>query len=102
MAQVIWTKPALDNLDEIAEFIALSNPEAAANLVRRVFNGVDRLEQFPESGKIPIEIEEFKYREVVINPPRIFYKQQETHLYILFVLRQERDIRKYLLESQPK
>lgn len=29
MAQVIWTEPALDNLNDIAEYSAVSNPYAA-------------------------------------------------------------------------
>lgn len=97
MAQVIWTEPALDNLDDIAEYIALSSPLAASDLVQRVFNSVDRLAQFPESGRIPGELGEFNYREVVVNPVRVFYKVQEETVYILFVLRQERDLRKYIL-----
>ncbi len=100
MAQVIWTEPALDNLDEIAEYIALSNPIAANELVQRVFSVVDRLEQFPESGRIPDEIREFTYREVVVNPCRVFYKHKGEDVYILYILRQERDVRKYIVESQ--
>ena len=29
MAEVIWTEPALTDLDAIADYIALENPEAA-------------------------------------------------------------------------
>ena len=37
MAQVIWTEPALSDLDAIADYISLDNPEAAKALVQRVF-----------------------------------------------------------------
>lgn len=33
MAEIIWTEPALNDLDDIAEYIALSNVEAARQLV---------------------------------------------------------------------
>ncbi|MEZ5530132.1 MAG: type II toxin-antitoxin system RelE/ParE family toxin [Porticoccaceae bacterium] len=99
MAQVIWTEPALDNLDDIAEYIALSNPPAASDLVQRGFYSIDRLAQFHQSGRIPGELSEFNYREVVVNPVRVFYKFQKETIYILFVLRQERDLRRYILES---
>jgi hypothetical protein len=40
MAQVIWTEPALADLEAIADDIALDNPEAARRLVqRRVSSG---------------------------------------------------------------
>ena len=99
MAQIIWTEPALDNLNDIAEYIALSNTYAAKKLVNNVFNKVQRLEQFPESGRIPDEIEKLNYREVVVNPCRVFYKVEQETVYILHVLRQERDLRKFILTT---
>ncbi|PJE54082.1 Plasmid stabilization system protein ParE [Marinomonas polaris DSM 16579] len=99
MAQIIWTEPALDNLNDIAEYIAVSNPYAARQLVENVFSKVQRLEQFPDSGRIPEEISTLNYREVVVNPCRVFYKVDNDSVYILHLLRQERDLRKYLLST---
>jgi toxin ParE1/3/4 len=99
MAQIIWTEPALDNLNDIAEYIAVSNPYAAKQLVENVFSKVQRLEQFPDSGRIPEEISTLNYREVVVNPCRVFYKVDNDSVYILHLLRQERDLRKYLLST---
>ncbi len=53
MAQIIWTEPTLSDLNEIAEYIALDKLNAARCLVEQVFSNVDRLEQFPEMGRIP-------------------------------------------------
>ena len=50
MAEIIWTEPALDQLEEIAEYIALDKLGAASKLVKTIFSAVERLEQFPESG----------------------------------------------------
>ena len=36
MAQIIWTEPALSDLDDIAEYIALDKVEAARRLVKQV------------------------------------------------------------------
>ena len=52
MAEVIWTEPALQELNEIAEYIALDNPAAASRLVEEVFDKIDRLEDFPQSGRM--------------------------------------------------
>jgi toxin ParE1/3/4 len=53
MARIIWTEPALSDLNEIAEYIALDKLNAARCLVKQIFSSIDRLEQFPESGRIP-------------------------------------------------
>jgi len=102
MAQVIWTEPALENLNELAEYIALSNPKAARALVKNIFAAVERLDTFPLSGRIPEEIKEFAYRELIVNPCRIVYKIQKEDVYILYVLRQEREVRRYIVESNKK
>lgn len=99
MAEVIWTEPALQELDAIAEYIALDNPTAASDLVQQVFNKTERLEYFPQSGRIPPELPNSVYREVVVPPCRIFYREAEQRVLILFVMREERQLRAYMLGS---
>ncbi|GAA6171045.1 type II toxin-antitoxin system RelE/ParE family toxin [Colwellia sp. KU-HH00111] len=99
MAEIIWVSPALDDLNEIAEYIALSNISAAKVLTKKVFDKISRLEDHPESGKRPQELINLNYREVIVNPCRIFYKIDNDKVYILHVMRQERELRKFLLQS---
>ncbi|MBV7300142.1 type II toxin-antitoxin system RelE/ParE family toxin [Enterovibrio paralichthyis] len=100
MAEVIWTETALSDLNDIAEYIALENVVAAKHLVQTVFASVERLEHFPESGRTPPELENLSYREVIVNPCRVFYKQEGDKVFILFVMRVERDLRKFLLSQK--
>ncbi|MFN2359769.1 MAG: type II toxin-antitoxin system RelE/ParE family toxin [Marinobacter sp.] len=99
MAEVIWTEPALQELDAIAEYIALDNPGAASRLVEEVFDKTARLEDFPQSGRIPPELPDSVYRDVVVPPCRIFYRDDESRVLILYVMREERQLRAYMLES---
>ena len=99
MAEVIWTEPALQALDAIAEYIALDNPVAASNLVREVFDSTERLENFPKSGRIPPELPDSVYRELVVPPCRIFYREDEPLVYILCVMREEQQLRAYMLSN---
>lgn len=98
MAEVIWTEPALQQLEAIAEYIALDNPVAASDLVNDVFNKTERLENFPKSGRIPPELPDSVYREVVIPPCRIFYREDAQRVFVLYVMREERQLRAYLLK----
>ncbi|MEX1215000.1 type II toxin-antitoxin system RelE/ParE family toxin [Saccharospirillum sp.] len=97
MVEVIWTEPALQELDAIAEYIALDNPVAASHLVRAVFDKTERLENFPQSGRIPPELPNSVYREVVIPPCRIFYREDEKRVLVLYVMREERQLRAFML-----
>ena len=100
MARLIWTEPALKDLDEIAEYIALENPPAARSLVQRVFSTVERLERYPGSGKVPYELEGSRYREVVCGPCRVFYRHSKSEVLILYVMRSERELRNFLLDER--
>lgn len=102
MAHLIWTEPALADLEEIAEYIALDDSRAAARLVKKVFDRVERLERFPNSGKRSAELVRTLYREVVVPPCRIFYRVDHDVVYILYVTRSERMFRSSLLESREK
>ena len=62
MAQLVWTEPALLDLDEIAEYIVLDDPKAARELVQQVFLSVERLEEHPKSGRKPPELKKLRYR----------------------------------------
>lgn len=97
MAEVIWTEPALQQLDAIADYIALDNPAAASDLVKAVFDKTERLENFPKSGRIPPELPDSVYREVVVPPCRIFYRDDEQRILVLFVMREERQLRAFML-----
>lgn len=99
MAQIIWTAPALEDLDNIAEYIAISNVTAAQNLVKTIFEKIERLEQQPKSGRIPLELKSLSYREIIVNPCRIFYKVEGDWVYILYVMRQEQDLKRFLLQG---
>ena len=46
MAQVKWTEPMLNDLNEIADYIALDKPGAAKNLVKDIFNTVKHLVRY--------------------------------------------------------
>src|SRR5690606_40021311 len=60
--------PALDQLEEIAEYIALDKPGAASSLVKEIFSTAERLELFPESGHVPPELPDSIYREMYVRP----------------------------------
>lgn len=100
MAQIIWTEPALADLEDIAEYIALDNTSAAKRLVQRVFKHIEQLEAHPESGRIPEELPDSRYREIVVGPCRIFYRCEQATVLIVYVMRSERQLRNYILHER--
>jgi len=91
MAEIVWTEPALQSLDEVADFIALDNPQAAQGLVCKVFQQVDLLSHAPEMGNIPAELKGTPYRRLVISPIYLYYRVEGSRIIIIFVERTERE-----------
>jgi addiction module RelE/StbE family toxin len=102
MAEVIWSEPALSDLDAIADYIALENPIAAADLVKRIVSHVEQLADHPESGSRPLELKRSRYRQIVESPCRVFYRHDGQRVFILHVMRFERLLRKSQLASRTK
>ena len=93
MAEIVWTEPALSDLDAIADYIALENPAAAAALVQRVFQHVEQLENFLQSGSKPLELKKSRYRQIVEPPCRVFYRYDGERVFVIYVMRSERLLR---------
>ena len=100
MARLIWAEPALDDLNDVAEYIALDNPIAASKLVTKVFESVERLVSYPNSGKTVPEMPGTPYRELIVPPCRIFYRHDKNSIYILYIMRGERLFREFLLKER--
>ena len=96
MARIIWTDPAVQDLDTIADCIALDKPEAARQLVHQVVATVGRLRRFPQMGSVPAELRGLPYRQLVIPPCRVFYRGDRKAVYIIHVLRGEQLVRREL------
>ena len=102
MAEIIWTEPALNDLDAIADYIALDNPSAARLLVQHVFKHVSQLVAHPDSGSKPQELKGWRYRQIIEPPCRIFYRRDGDSVYILHVMRSERKLRRRRLTTRDK
>ena len=100
MAERIWTEPSLNDIDAIADYIALDDPAAARELVQRIFKHVDQLAIHPDSGSKPHELRGWRYRQIVEAPVRVLYRHEVNSVYILYVTRGERQLRQRTLHKR--
>ena len=91
MANVIWAPSALDDIEAIAEYIARDSPDRAALFITRLIGTVDRLKEFPLSGRIIPEIGIASCREIIYGSFRIMYKVEKEDEWITGVVHTARD-----------
>ena len=85
MARVTWTEQALDDLDAILLFIARDSTRYAQMFAQRVFQAIQRLDEFPLSGRVVLEIGQENIREIILQSYRIIYRLEADEAQILTV-----------------
>jgi toxin ParE1/3/4 len=86
--RLLWAPLAVQRVSEYAEYIARDRPAAAVHWAEGIFEVVERLEQFPFSGREVEEVRREDVREVVHGGVRIIYRAEETRVLILTVRHQ--------------
>ena len=93
MAKVVWSEPALAQLESIVDFIALDKPEAARVVAIRVFSATDQLESIIRLGRPIRECAHKNYRQVWVKPCWLYYRVDGESVYILHVRRVEKPLK---------
>ncbi len=92
MAKIIWTNNALQDLEEIAEFIEKDSPQYAKVTIRALYNYTKILKDQPKLGRIVPEIESVEFRELIRGNYRIIYQESTESIFILTVHHSSRDL----------
>jgi len=90
MAKVIWTEPALAQLELTVGFIALDKPEAARAVAGRIFAATDHIGRFVRMGKPIPNFPHKNYRQAWIKPCWLYYRLDQGSVCILHVRRAEK------------
>ena len=90
MTSVIWSPQALLDLQSIRDYIANDSPRYAALVLHRLVGAVERLESFPQSGRVVPERNDKAIREIIEPPYRIVYRLRPGLVEIVTVFRASR------------
>ena len=74
MGQIIWSRPALQDVKAIGEYIARDSIVRADLMVSRIIEASYRIAEFPQAGRLIPEVKKPNCREVFIGPYRIMYR----------------------------
>jgi toxin ParE1/3/4 len=70
---IVVTESALTDLEDIEDYISQDSPAIARKFISRIFDKIDQLGTYPESGKPVPEIRNDAIRELLLNKYRIIY-----------------------------
>ena len=100
---VLWIKVAINDLNEIIEYIAHDSVKAAIEKLEQIEEIANSLKTYPNRGRVIPELMKnniIKYRELIINPWRIFYNIEKGKVYVHAVIDGRRNIEDILLKRK--
>ena len=83
---VKWSPEAIDDLENIAEFIARDSRFYAGTVVKKIIKTTRNLEDFPLVGRIVPEIDKHNIRELFAYNYRIVYKIDGNSILITAII----------------
>ena len=84
--EVTWSPEALDDIDDIAGFIAKDSPVYAQAMVEQFISASRALSQFPLRGRVVPELQDESYRERIIQSYRLIYHVSASKVRIAAVI----------------
>lgn len=91
MIDILWSPRSEADLREIRAFIETDSPAWADLTVRRLVAAVERLREFPDSGRMVPERQSPELREIGSGKFRIVYPRTPALVEIATVFRGSRD-----------
>lgn len=92
-ARISFAESAVADLEAIrAWYAGQCVPEVGDRLLREILEHVERLADYPESGRIVPEFGIVQLREIVYPPFRVVYRLGEDRVRVVRVWRSERQL----------
>lgn len=92
MIDLVWTVPAVADLEAVRRFVARDSPIYASALVARLLGSVARLAAFPRSGRVVPELRQTTIREVIVASYRIVYRLRPGRVEVIAIVHAARDL----------
>ena len=99
--EVIWTKNAKFDLEQIIEYIKIDSQDVAKKIFFEIKKECENLYYFPRRKRIVPELQQIgilKYREIIYKRWRIIYKIDNTKVYVLLVADSSRNLEDILFQ----
>lgn len=84
--RVEWSPNALDDIEQIAEFITRDSNYYARSVVGQIVERTSLLKKFPKQGRIVPELNNEMIREIFVYQYRIIYEISDSKTVLILVV----------------
>jgi toxin ParE1/3/4 len=89
-------------IEDAAKYIALNSPAAARRIAADAVRAAESLSELCERGRIVPELDDSRYRELLIGAYRLVYRVEEEHVSIVAFVHGARDFRSWWKRHRPE
>lgn len=93
---IVWSDPAVDDLEAAVEFIAKDSDAYARSLAQLAVHAAESLRTFPNRGHRLPDPKLARFRELIIGSYRLVYLVERKRVLIVAVLHGHRALRRAL------
>jgi len=93
MVRIEWNERALEDLNEIHDYIARDSKNYANLFVKKLYKSAQKLKNFPNIGRMVPEINNQSIREIQFQNYRIIYRNKIELVEILTIIHGSRLLR---------
>lgn len=97
---VKWTKPAKLDLKQVYDYIARDSKFYAKKVSQEIVEKSEKLNSFPEIGRIVPEIGDSNIRELIIYSYRLIYEIFPNRIEVLALIHSKRNFTQEFLDEQ--
>ena len=90
--RVIWSPRAIEDIEAIAQYIAVDSRAYAAAVVKTILNIAPRLSLFPFAGRVVPELADHHIREWFAYSYRIIYRIENQVVIVATVIHGKRQL----------
>lgn len=90
--QVAWLRAAVEDLDEIAAYIAQDSPRYAGIVTEKILTAARELADFPNMGSMVPEWDDDTYRQRIVYSYRLIYRVKSDRVQVLTVIHGARQL----------
>ena len=84
--KITWSLKSVENLDDISNYISKNSPLYAPVFIQKIIKSVDRLIEFPLSGRVVPEFNDENIRQLIFHNYRIVYRVNFNNVEIILVI----------------
>jgi toxin ParE1/3/4 len=84
--KIIWSKHAVDSLEDICAYIARDSQRYAAHFAQRIIAATEQTSELPEIGRVVPEYNDPALREKIVGNYRIVYRLKKSVIQIVIIV----------------